>query len=133
MAPAPSAVPAPVIEPFSSDPQFQEQIVESVLVIPRELFPERIEEQIVDIPVPPIVKETAEVVQLIPQEREHVTPGPAVSFTSPASVIEDVTPAPGVTCATPVPVIEHVAPAPVTSPNQQLPPAYHCSGNDYSY
>ena len=35
-------------------PQIQEQTVESVQVIPRELFPERIEEQIVDIPVSPV-------------------------------------------------------------------------------
>ena len=67
---------------------------------------------------------------------EHVTPAPVVSFTALAPVIENVTPEPGVTCATPVPVIEHVAPAsvieciapaqPVTisSPSQQLPPAY---------
>ena len=38
-------------------PQIQEQFVESVQVIPRELFPEQIEEQIVDIPVLPIVEE----------------------------------------------------------------------------
>ena len=50
-------------------PQIQEQIVESVQVIPRELFPEQIEEQILDIPVPPIVEEIAAVVQIIPQER----------------------------------------------------------------
>ena len=35
-------------------------------VIPRELFPDRIEEQIVDFLAPPIVKEMAEVVQIIP-------------------------------------------------------------------
>ena len=40
-------------------PQIQVQSVESVQVIPRELFPERIEEQIVDIPVHPIVAEIA--------------------------------------------------------------------------
>ena len=67
---------------------------------------------------------------------EHVTPAPVVRFTAPAPAIENVTPEPGVTCATPVPVIEHVAPAsviehiapalPVTisSPSQQLLPAY---------
>ena len=64
-------------------PQIQEQIVDSVQVIPRELFPERIEVQIVDIPVPPIVKKIAEMVQIIPQEREHVTPGNAASCTAP--------------------------------------------------
>ena len=46
-------------------PQIQEQFVKSVQVIPRELFQERIEEQIVDILVPPIAEETAEVVQTI--------------------------------------------------------------------
>ena len=49
-------------------PQVQE-IVESVQVIPRELFPERIEEQIVCISVPPIVEEIAEVVQIVSQEQ----------------------------------------------------------------
>ena len=52
-------------------PQIQEQIVESVQVIPRELFPERIEEQIVDIPVPPTVKDIEELVQIITQERSQ--------------------------------------------------------------
>ena len=37
-------------------PSDQEQIVESIQVIPREFFPERIEEQTVDILVRPIVK-----------------------------------------------------------------------------
>ena len=128
--------------------QIQGQIVESVQVIPRELFRERIEEQIVDIPVPPIVEERAEVAQIIPQERfqqstvEKIVvvpvpqPAPAVSYTAPAPVIEDVTPAPAVACATPVPVIENVAPSPVIeyiapaprvtifSSSQQFPPAY---------
>ena len=50
------------------------------------------------IPVPLILKKMAEVVQIIPQEREHVTPGPAVDIGAPAPVIEDVTPETDVTC-----------------------------------
>ena len=37
--------------------------------VPSELFPEWIEEQIVDILVPPVEEEIAEEVQIIPQER----------------------------------------------------------------
>ena len=48
------------------------------------------------IPAPLVLKEMAEVVQVIPQEREHVTPGPAVDIGAPAPVIEDVTPEPDV-------------------------------------
>ena len=54
-------------------PQIQEQIEESVQVIPRELLSERIEEQIVDNRVPPIVEEIAEVVHTILQERFQQT------------------------------------------------------------
>ena len=57
--------------------------MESVQVIPRELLSERIEEQIMDIPVPPIVEEVAEVVQIIPAPVvEYVAPALAISHTA---------------------------------------------------
>ena len=59
--------------------------------------------------VPPIEEEIAEVVQMIRTPViEFVAPAPAVSYTMPAPVNEGATPAPSSTYATPVPVIEHV-------------------------
>ena len=74
-------------------PQIQEQFVESVQVILRELFSWRIEEQIIPTPV-----------------IEYMAPAPAASHSALAPVIEDVTPAPSVTYAAPVPVIKLVRP-----------------------
>ena len=68
---------------------------------------------------------------------DYVTLAPADAFAAPAPVTEYVTPTPTDLYAAPARVIEHVAPAPVieyiapaspvtiSSPSQQLPPAYH--------
>ena len=106
-------------------PQIQERIVVVVKEIPRALFREQIEEQIVDFLVSPSVEKMLEMAQITSQERFQKStadqiavvlvpqPAPAVSYTAPAPVIEDVTPSPAVACATPAPVIEHVVLAPV--------------------
>ena len=106
-------------------PQIQEKIVVVVKEIPRALFREQIEEQIVDFLVSPIVEKMLEMAQITSQERFQQSiadqiavvlvpqPAPAVSHSAPAPVIEDVTPSPAVACATPAPVIEHVVLAPV--------------------
>ena len=83
-------------------PQIQEHIVESIQVIPAELFPERIEEQIMDSPVPASAEEITEVVQIIPQHRFQqrtvgATPGPVIDYETPSPVIEYIAPAPSVT------------------------------------
>ena len=98
-------------------PQIQEQIVESVQVIPRELFPGRIEEQIVYMPAPPIVQEIAEVVQNFPQERfqqstvEQSVVVPVPQVLEKQLVVEETT-------QTSVEIrteVEYVAPAPDAS------------------
>ena len=68
-------------------------------MISRELFSDRIEEQIVDIPVPPIVEEIAEVMS-----SSHAAAWAALT---PVNVY--VAPARDVAKATPVSVIECVA------------------------
>ena len=112
-------------------PQTQEQIVESIRESPREIFPVCTEEQIVVIFGPPIVKEIAGVVQIIPQERsqqrsvvqlvgapvpqvvEIAPPPAATSAATSASALmtEYVTPTPTDFYAAPARVIEYVAPA----------------------
>ena len=106
-------------------PQIQERIVVVVKEVPRALFREQIEEQIVDFLVSPIVEKMLEMAQITSQERfQQSTAGqiavvlvpqraPAVRYTAPAPVIGDVTPSPAVACSTPAPVIEQVVPAPV--------------------
>ena len=76
----------------------QEQIVESIQVTSRELFPEQFVEQIVDIPVPPKVEERAEVMS-----SSH-----AAAYTAPTPVNEYTASSLADTCAAPAPVIECV-------------------------
>ena len=61
-------------------PRIQKQIVESCQVISRELFLERIEVQIVDIPVPPIVKRQWKLPSPV---IEHIAPAPSVTHVTP--------------------------------------------------
>ena len=75
------------------------------------LFPERIEEQIVDIPVPPIVEEIAEVMSSS-HAAAHAAPTPVNEYTAPASTVAYATPAPVIDYVSPSPVIEHITPAP---------------------
>ena len=91
--------------------------VESVQVIPQELFSVRIEEQIVDILVPPIVGEMAEVVQVVPQEYfqqrtvEQIVGAPVPQVVEEQLVAEQTT-------QTSVEIrkqVEYVAPAPAAS------------------
>ena len=64
-----------------------------------------------DIPLPPSVEETAEVVQIIPQERFQQR-------------IVGATPAPLIDYVTPSPVVEYIAPAPSVTSSEQFSPAY---------
>ena len=58
----------------TSVPQIQGQIDETGKVILQERVPERNVEQIVNVPVPQIIDECVEVIQLVPKEkiREHI-------------------------------------------------------------
>ena len=74
-------------------PQIQNQIVGNVQVLPRELFPERVDERIVDFPVPPMVKVI----------RDVVSSSHNAARAAPSPVDECVAPTPDVaqsSCAT---------------------------------
>ena len=63
--------------------------------MPRELFPERFDERIVDFPFPPIVKETPEVVSSS-HDAAHAAPTPVNECVAPARDVAHATPAPEV-------------------------------------
>ena len=86
-------------------------------MILRELLPERIEEQIVDILVPPIVEETAEVVQIIPQERfQQSTVEQIVVVPVPQVVEEQFVAEEAIQTSVEIRTeVEYVAPAPAAS------------------
>ena len=67
-------------------------------MIPRELFPERFDERIVEFSVPPIVKEIPEVVSSS-HDAAHAVPAPVHECVAPARNVAHATPAPEVDVA----------------------------------
>ena len=65
------------------EPQIQEQIVGNVQVLPRALLPERVDERIVEFPVPPMAKEIPEVVRSS-HCAAHAAPTPVNECVAPA-------------------------------------------------
>ena len=98
-------------------PHFQEQIVESIQVFPRELFPERIDEQIVDMPCLflRLRKRLRAGVMWSSNAAAHAAPTPAIEHVAPALAVAKTTPAPVIDYVTPLPVLEYIAPAPAVT------------------